>query len=46
MGQTLRGVVHFTWLRGTKVFDNQTFPSPPIGREHTLSCSLGSSETP
>jgi len=40
MGQTLRGVVRSTWLRGTKVFDNQTFPSPPIGREHTLSCSL------
>jgi allantoinase len=40
MGQTLRGVVRGTWLRGTKIFANQTFPSPPIGREHTLSCSL------
>jgi allantoinase len=40
MGQTLRGIVRSTWLRGTRVFDNQTFPSPPIGREHTLSCSL------
>jgi allantoinase len=40
MGQTLRGVVRSTWLRGTKIFDNQTFPSAPIGREHTLSSSL------
>jgi allantoinase len=39
MGQTLRGGVRSTWLRGTKIFDNQTFPSPPIGREHALSCS-------
>jgi allantoinase len=36
MGETLRGTVRSTWLRGTKVFDNQTFPSPPFGREYKL----------
>jgi allantoinase len=40
MGQTLRGVVRSTWLRGTRVFDNRgatpLFPVPPAGREYTL----------
>jgi allantoinase len=44
MGEVLRGVVHTTWLRGTPVFERRPaadlFPSPPRGREYTLSCSL------
>jgi allantoinase len=36
MGETLRGAVRSTWLRGTKVFDNQTFPAAPFGREYKL----------
>jgi len=44
MGETLRGVVRSTWLRGERVFDNRsgtaTFPAAPRGREYALSCSL------
>jgi allantoinase len=36
MGETLNGSVRTTWLRGTKIFDNQTFPSTPQGREYTI----------
>jgi allantoinase len=43
LGETLRGQVRSTWLRGHRVFTrtNQTdeFPTPPAGREHQLSCS-------
>ncbi len=41
LGETLRGKVHTTWLRGQPVFtrrdNNDEFPSPPNGREHQLS---------
>jgi allantoinase len=41
MGETLRGLVRSTWLRGHRVFtrSNNTdeFPLPPQGREHQLS---------
>jgi allantoinase len=41
MGETLRGVVRTTWLRGEKVFtrtdSGDTFPTPPKGREYKLS---------
>ena len=40
MGETLRGVVHSTWLRGQRVFHNNSFPATPCGREYALSCSL------
>jgi allantoinase len=36
MNETLRGTVRSTWLRGTKIFGNQTFPSAPFGREYKL----------
>ena len=44
MGETLRGVVRSTWLRGQRVFDNRdaithtgpVFPVTPGGREYTL----------
>ena len=40
MGQTLRGRVHATWLRGERVFSRtdteDVFPITPRGREHTL----------
>ena len=43
MGERLRGIVHSTWLRGTRVFDQRTgqpqVPTPPHGREYALSCS-------
>jgi allantoinase len=43
-GETLRGVVRSTWLRGERVFDNRSgkaaFPVAPHGREYALSCSL------
>jgi allantoinase len=43
LGETLRGQVHSTWLRGHRVFTrtNHTdeFPSAPQGREHQLSSS-------
>jgi allantoinase len=41
LGETLRGLVRYTWLRGQRVFtrtDNtDEFPTPPRGREHKLS---------
>jgi allantoinase len=44
MGETLRGIVRSTWLRGERVYENQdgrvTFMDTPRGREHALSCSL------
>jgi allantoinase len=44
MGETLRGSVRSTWLRGQPIFSRtesrDTFPAPPQGREYTLSCSL------
>jgi allantoinase len=44
MGERLRGVVHSTWLRGQRVFDQRSgqpqFTAPPHGREYALSCSL------
>ena len=43
LGETLRGRVHTTWLRGQPVFTRQNnkdeFPQPPTGREHQLSSS-------
>jgi len=46
MGEQLRGIVHSTWLRGQRVFDQRSgqpqFPHPPHGREYALSCSLNS----
>jgi len=36
MHTVLRGAVRSTWLRGTKIFDNQTFPTPAAGREYAL----------
>jgi allantoinase len=33
LGAHLRGRVHETWLRGTCIFRNNTFPAPPHGRE-------------
>jgi allantoinase len=44
MGDTLRGVVRTTWLRGEKVYENRdgrvTFADTRRGREYALSCSL------
>jgi len=43
MGETLRGVVRSTWLRGERVYENRDgirFTDPPRGREYALSCSL------
>ena len=44
VGETLRGVVRSTWLRGERVYENQngavTFADTPRGREYALSCSL------
>jgi allantoinase len=40
MGETLRGVVRSTWLRGERVFDGSAFPKPPHGREYALSLHL------
>jgi allantoinase len=44
MGETLRGVVRSTWLRGKRVYENQdgrvAFADTPRGREYALSCSL------
>jgi allantoinase len=40
MGETLRGVVRSTWLRGQRIFDNRgalpVFPITAFGREYTL----------
>ncbi len=44
MGETLRGVVRSTWLRGERVYENRDgrvmFADTPRGREYALSCSL------
>lgn len=44
MGETLRGLVRSTWLRGQKVFTRtnnaDVFATAPQGREYALSCSL------
>ncbi len=40
LGETLRGVVRSTWLRGERVFADGAFPAPPRGREYALSCHL------
>ena len=44
IGETLRGVVRGTWLRGEQVYANRdgkvTFANTPRGREYALSCSL------
>jgi allantoinase len=44
MGETLRGSVRSTWLRGERVFTRteagDAFPGSPRGREYALSCSL------
>jgi len=44
MGETLRGVVRSTWLRGQRVCERRkegvVFPNRPRGREYALSCSL------
>ena len=45
MGETLRGVVRGTWLRGELVFDpgsSDVFAVTPRGREYALSCVLNS----
>jgi allantoinase len=33
LGETLRGKVHATFVRGTPVYDQGSFPESPIGRE-------------
>jgi allantoinase len=44
LGETLRGRVHTTWLRGQPIFTQTetttTFATTPTGREYALSCSL------
>lgn len=44
MGETLRGVVRSTWLRGKRIYTNTAgrteFAVTPHGREYALSCSL------
>ena len=35
LGETLRGVVHATYLRGNPIFTDGTFPGEPSGREYT-----------
>lgn len=35
MGETLRGVVKETVLRGASIYCNGTFPAAPFGQEHT-----------
>lgn len=46
IGETLRGLVHSTWLRGQRVFtrasSGDVFAITPPGREYALSCSLTS----
>jgi allantoinase len=37
LGETLRGSVRTTWLRGQRIFDDNTFPTTPHGREYALS---------
>ena len=49
LGETLRGLVHSTWLRGQRVFtranNSDEFPTPPQGREYALSGSLNHQES-
>jgi allantoinase len=49
LGETLRGLVHSTWLRGQQVFtranNSDEFPTPPQGREYALSGSLTHQES-
>jgi allantoinase len=44
LGETLRGLVRSTWLRGQRVYQygegGAVFADTPRGREHALSCSL------
>jgi allantoinase len=44
LGETLRGSVRSTWLRGQRIFTRtstaDTFPSAPHGREYTLSSNV------
>jgi allantoinase len=43
LGETLRGLVRSTWLRGERIYRYEggaIFPAAPRGREHALSCSL------
>ncbi len=44
LGETLRGLVRSTWLRGQKIFTRtnnaDVFPATAAGREYALSCSL------
>jgi allantoinase len=44
LGETLRGSVRSTWLRGQRIFTRtptgDTFPSTPFGREYALSSKL------
>jgi allantoinase len=35
LGETLRGVVKATYLRGNLAFSDETFPGPPLGQEFT-----------
>jgi allantoinase len=44
MGQKLRGVVKATYLRGTVVFQEGSFPGEPRGREFRRSSLSGSQE--
>jgi allantoinase len=56
LGETLRGLVRSTWLRGQRVFSRgavgttrthttDEFPAPPRGREYALSSSLTHQES-
>jgi allantoinase len=38
MNESLRGVVHSTWLRGERIFHHGSFPTSPHGREYARSC--------
>jgi allantoinase len=44
MGQKLRGVVRATYLRGTVVFQEGSFPGHPLGREFRRSSLSRSQE--
>jgi allantoinase len=35
LGETLRGLVKATYLRGNLAFSDETFPGPPLGQEFT-----------
>jgi len=40
VGETLRGVIRSTWLRGERVFADGAFPATPRGHEYALSFEL------